>query len=363
MVFIQAEIEVLALCAWCKDLPACGCRNIPLRVIEVLKDYSLIKQTRNQLAYRVSPAGYELLSRNGFDYTDENLYRSVGATLARRLQTAEITSFFWSYGADVFLDSPPAETGVNVFLPSFALRRQKHANILGGTKLTGFYYGKDTVFIPYFIAEDNNGIYPEVEQRTFRSETLLCGKRPHIIYTGEGDLQQIIKTVSYKKERSRKSTTVYYKDAMDNFNCPVALIPLTADGMRQLRILSVPDYRQRLVKNILGADYLPPTSTQSDGRNKTENIIIGIDCNILRFENAVKSKRPTKIFVLPFQAEAVQKIVAGSKAQCFVLNLQETEEFLGLSNTLPEINNKPFQTEKGEYIYVPALGKGKKDRR
>lgn len=43
-----------------------------------------------------------------------------------------------------------------------------------------------------------------------------------------------------------------------------------------VRILSVPDYRQRLAKNILGIDYLPPTSTQSDGRSKTENFIIGI---------------------------------------------------------------------------------------
>ena len=166
--------------------------------------------------------------------------------------------------------------------------------------------------------------------------------------------------MSIKKERSRISTTVYYKDAIDKFNCPVALIPLTEDGMRQLRILSVPDYRQRIVKNILGTDYLPPTSIRSDGRSKTENYIIGIDCNILRFENAVKSEKPTKIFVLPFQAEAVQRIVSGTKVQCFVLNLEETEEFLRVPYVLPEINNKPFQTGKGEYIDVPPLGKNKK---
>lgn len=363
MIFVQAEIEVLALCAWCKDLHAYGCRNIPQRVLDVLLDYGLIRHTRNGLSYRVSPIGYELLSRNGFDYTGDNLYRSVGATLDRRLQTAEITSFFWRYGADVFRNTPAAENEDNVFLPSFALRRQKSTNILGTTKLTGFYYSKDTVFIPYYIARENNGVYPEVEQRTFRSETLISGRRPHIIYTGEGDLNKIIETVSCKKERSKKATTIYYKDAMDKFNCPVALVPLTEDGMRQLRILSVPDYRQRLVKNILGNDYLPPTSAQSDGRNKTENFIIGIDCNILRFENALKSKKITNIFVLPFQAETVQELVHGTKAKCYVLNLQETEEFLGLPNTLPEIKNTPFQTGKGGYIHVPPLGKGKKDRR
>lgn len=164
------------------------------------------------------------------------------------MQMAEITSFLWRLGVNVFQNTPPTDQAENVFLPSFALRRNKHVNILGGTRLAGFYYAKNTVFIPYFITEDNNGVYPEVEQRTFRSEMLSCGKRPHIIYTGNGELQEIINTVSLKKERSAKSTSIYYKDAMDRFACPVAIVPLTEDGMRQLKILSVPDYRQRLVK-------------------------------------------------------------------------------------------------------------------
>ena len=363
MTFDKAEIEVLSLCAWCRDLPVYGCKNIPAKIINDLLELRLIRQSKNGLGYRCTPEAFELLHRAEMNFTQDKTYRSNSDALTRRMQMAEITSFFWRYGANVFPSSPPAEMDSNLFLPSFVFRRQKHSNILGITNLTGFYYAKDTVFIPYYIASENNGVYPEVEQRTFRSETLLSGRRPHIIYTGEGDLDKIIETVSYKKERSKKSTTVYYKDAMDKFNCPVALVPLTEDGMRQLRILSVPDYRQRLVKNILGKDYLPPTSAQSDGRNKTDDFIIGIDCNILRFENALNSKKTTNIFVLPFQAETVQEMVHGTKAKCYVINLQETEEFLGLPNTLPEINYTPFQTEKGEYIHVPPLGKGKKDRR
>lgn len=359
MKFDQAEIEVLALCAWCKNMPLSVSRNIPAEILDVLLFFKLIRPSRNGVGYRCTPNGYDLLHRAEIGYSQDKSYRSSGEVLMRRLHTAEITSFFWRYGADVFCDSPPAEMLSNIFLPSFALRRQPHANILGGSRLTGFYYAKDTTFIPYYVPKENNGIYPEVEQRTFRSETLLNGRSPHIIYTGEGDLQEIITTVSYKKERSKKSTTVYYKDAMDKFNCPVALVPLNSDGIRQLRILSVPDYRQRLVKNILAKDYLPPLTPQSDGRNKTTNFIIGIDCNIKRFENAIKTKKQTYIFVLPFQVDAVLKITEGTNAECFVLDLQQTEEFLGISNDLPEINYKPFQTGKGEYIHVPPLGKGK----
>ncbi len=359
MTFDKADIEVLALCAWCRDLPVNGCRNIPAKIINDLLELKLIRQSKNGFGYRCTPEAFKLLNRAEMEFAQDKTYRTNADALTRRMHTAEITSFFWVCGADVFVKTPPAENQDNVFLPSFVFRRQKHANILGGAKLTGFYYQNKTVFIPYYITKENKGIYPDVEQRTFRFETLVDGRTPHVIYTGPGDLQEIIDTVCYITDRPKKSTTVNYKDAIEKFNCPVAFMPLNSDGIRQLRILSVPNYRQRLVKNILGKDYLPPLTPQSDGRNKTTNFIIGIDCNINRFENAIKTKKQTYIFVLPFQVEAVLKITEGTNAECFVLDLQQTEEFLGISNDLPEINNKPFQTGKGEYIHVPPLGKGK----
>lgn len=195
MVFTQAEIEVLALCAWCKDLPVNGCRNIPAEILDTLLFLRCIRQSRNGIGYRCTPEGFEILRQAEIEYTQDKSYRSNSDVLLRRLQTAEITSFFWRYGADVFCDHPPAEKQTDIFLPSFALRRKQHANILGGTKLAGFYYSKDIAFIPYYITRENNGIYPDVEQRTFRAETLLCGRHPHIIYTGNGNLQDISDTV------------------------------------------------------------------------------------------------------------------------------------------------------------------------
>ena len=260
----------------------------------------------------------------------------------------------------MFAETPPAEKQENIFVPSFALRRQKHADILGGNKLIGFYYTRDTVFIPYFIAEDNGGVFPEIEQRSFRSELFLQGRSPHIIYTGYGKLGELIQTVSYKKERSERATSSYYKDAMGQFNCPVAIVPMDEDGMRQLRILSVPDYRQRLLKNILGESYLPPTSPLFDARTKSENCIIGFDCNILRFEKALKSKKPTNIFVLPFQREYVYNLVNGTNATCYVIEFEDAEKYYGLPHSLPAIDRNTFQTGKGGYVDVPLLGKTKK---
>ena len=297
------------------------------------------------------------------NYEQDKTYRTDRDTLLRRFQLAEIMAFLWRYGVDVFAEAPPAEKQSNIFLPSFALRRSHHANFLGGAKLTGFLYTKDTVFIPYYIEKDNNGIFPEIEQRNFRADMLLCGRQPHIIYTGEGNLKNLIETVSYKKERPKNATTTYYKDAMGLFNCPVAIVPMDEDGMRQLRILSVPNYRQRLMKNLLEENYLPPTSPMFDGRTKSENFIIGFDCNILRFENAVRSQKPTNIFVLPSQSAFVQSLVGGTNAKCFVIEYEDVEDYFGLPHTLPTIDRTPFQTGKGNYVDVPLLGKNKKTGR
>ena len=360
MHFNKAEIEVLRLCAWCKDLSTNGCRNIPAEILDCLLNLQLIRLSKNKLSYRCTPSGIALLQGAEMNYEIDRTYRTDSEAITRRHQAAEIMSFFWRYGIDVFAESPPAEKQGSTFLPSFALRRIHGADFFGGAKLTGFLYVNDTVFIPYFVTKDGNGLYPELEQRRFRADSFQRGRTPYILYTGEGNLEKLISTISHKKERSRKATTTYYKDAMGLFNCPVAIVPMDEDGMRQLRILSVPNYRQRLLKNILGESYLPPTSPLFDARTKSENCIIGFDCNILRFEKALKSKKPTNIFVLPFQREYVYNLVNGTNATCYVIEFEDAEKYYGLPHSLPAIDRSTFQTEKGGYVDVPLLGKTKK---
>lgn len=360
MHFNSAEIGVLRLCAWCKDLPANGCRNIPAETLESLVQFNLIRLSRNKLGFRCTPKGIALLQDAEMEYEQDKTYRTDTEHMLRRYQVAEIMAFFWRYGVDVFAEAPPAEKQSNIFLPAFALRRSHNANFFGNAKLTGFYYAEDFAFIPYYITKDSGGVYPEIEQRNFRADMLLQGRKPHILYTGEGNLVKLVETISYKKERSARATSSYYKDAMGQFNCPVAIVPMDEEGMRQLRILSVPDYRQRLMKNLLGENYLPPTSPMFDGRTKSENHIIGFDCNILRFENAVRTKKPTSIFVLPFQSKFVEKMVEGSNATSYVIEYDEVENYFGLPPKLPTIDRTPFQTGKGNYVDVPFLGKTKK---
>lgn len=366
MIFTCAEIDVLALCAWCKDLPVDKTQIFPQDIIDLLCSLKLIRQIRCGLSYRVTPEGYALMQRSGFDFEPDKGYRSQGSVLTRRLQTAEITGFFWRYGADVFCKNPHTEKGTKKFLPSFALRRKTFANVLGGTRLAGFCYTDLYTFIPYYISSENDGIYADVEQRTFRSETLLCKRKPFVLYTGTGTFENILEFLVTQRCKKEKNTTDSYKTAAEKFGCPVAVVPLNENGIRQLRILEIPEYRDKLIRHILGKDYLTPTITQSDGLSKTtkEHYIIGIDCNFLRFESVIKeSKTNTHIILLPEQVDAVGKFLKGKSAILHSLDTEIVEQFLGIPHGIKNPPASPFQTEKGDYVYVPLIRQDKTARR
>lgn len=365
MIFTQADIGVLRLCAWCKDLPAPICRNIPADTLEWLEILSYIRKAESGPSYRMTPKGISFLEQIGFSVSSDGQYRS-GDILGRRLQTAEITAFFWRFGVDVFCEAPRAEKGTETFLPSFALRRKEASNILGGSRLCGFYYTDNTVFVPYYIAPDNEGIYPGVEQRTFRAESLSLGKAPHILYTGNGSLGDILRLVQSEKVKKEKCTTDSFKAATPKFNCPVAVVPLDENGMRQLRILGTPDYKELILRSLLGKNYLPPVISQSDGRNKENKTtyIVGFDCNISRFESVIQQcKGEPHIILLSTQFNTIEPYFYGRNVAVSAVDITDVERLLGIPDTLPQLPETPFLTGKGETIYVPPIRQTEKVRR
>lgn len=314
----------------------------------------LLRLSRCGLSYRATPIGYEVLQKGGFDYTPDKQYRGKGTVLDRRLETAEITGFFWRYGADVFLSAPHAEKEGLAFLPSFALRRKTYANVLGGTRLAGFLYTEATAFIPYYITPQSEGVYANVEHRTFRAESLLCGRIPVVLYTGAGTLEQLIQAVTAGRCKKERSTTDSYLAALDKFGCEAALVPMDESGMRQLRILSVPGYKEKLLRQLLGKDFLPPVLKQSDGRSKKMNghFLIGIDCNIARFGEAImQTDIKPHIIVLTTQAPALQTYLTGQNVVLHPIEMKAAEAILGIPHELPALNISPFRTGKGEYLY------------
>ncbi len=216
MIFTKTEIDVLKLSAWCKDIPVKQTNIFPAETIETLLSFKLIRPSKCGLSYRCTVFGYELLNKIGFHYSQDKYYRGKGSALTRRINNASITGFFWRYGADVFRTDPCCDSKQSVFLPSFVLRKKVSSNILGGSRLSGFLYTPEFTFIPYYIMPECAGLYADSEQRTFLSESLLCGRKAAVLYTGTGELpgyhqNDLFSSIQIKKDNYRFLLSCYGK--------------------------------------------------------------------------------------------------------------------------------------------------------
>ena len=354
LIFSKLEIEVLRLCAWCKDIPLDSAVFLTDGPIQILLRLGCLRLSKCGTSYRVTPEGFRVLDAAGYHHEPDRQYRGRGKILDRRIQTAAITTFFYRCGADVFLNLPKPQTERLSFLPAFALRRNKGSNILGGTRLAGIAYTSSAAFIPYFISDDDKGIYANVEARIFMSNHLLCGRTPIVLYTGKPHLAELIEAAQKARGKSPKSTTETYADAAYRFSCPVFYIPLSMDGVRQFQIVSHMGYRERLMKYLLGKDYSPSILPHLDAQHKKsgELFLIGIDCDFIRMRRALETVRmPIHIIVLEFQLAAVSSLLRGENA---ILHTLET----GAAETILELNypqlpiSIPYQTDKGGCLVV-----------
>lgn len=344
LLFTRAEIDWLKIGAVCKDLPP----DIWTQTAQTLLRLGLIRPNRQGTSYRLTPEGYKLLDRIGFPYFRDKTYRCDPAVIQRRMQTAELMLFLDRLGADVFLQSPADKKEALSFLPSVMLRQKTASNVLGNTRLYGFVYAPETVFIPYRITEDDRGLYAQNEERIYHVNSLLRGRKPNVIYTGQSTPENLMQTLMRQKPKGKRDHTDSYLSAMQRFSCPVCLVPLSDNGLRQLRIMTVPGYREKLCRYLLGSQYGKPDNQWHDAVHSRsgEQYQIGIDLNCKDFNKGL----PKHLIVLDFQRETAQKLLIGQDIILHTIEIKKVEQILELPIALPDLSAEPYRTEEGGYL-------------
>ena len=345
MFISNTEILLLRPCAWCKDLPA-ESSFLPKEETACLFLSGLIRKSRNGLSLRVTDTGFELLNRIGFEYERDIQFRGAGHLIDKRLQTAELLLFLFQGKTDVFCSAVPDRNNPPSFMPSFTLRREKNKNPLGTARFNGILYTKDTAAALYYISEHNDGLYPETERNTFTMNILTGGRKSAAAFTGAGELEEILRVM---RQKSTRSNALPVLDAARRLDCPVCFFPLSVNGARQMRIISVNDWRKEIAQHILKSKYSPPSHKWYDAEEK---ILVGIDMDIPRMETA--AEYGVHIILLDWQAEAAKEILRGRKAVLHPISTKTAEEILKLPPELYLKTSEPYITEKGEYLSAPV---------
>lgn len=125
MLYTNAEIELLKLCAWCRDLPA-GSTFLNKENLRALTASGQLRISRNGQSVRITESGKHTFDNLGLHFDYDSKSRGMGNYLIRRLNTANLMLFFFGGKTDVFCSSVPDRNSPLSFLPSFALRREKN---------------------------------------------------------------------------------------------------------------------------------------------------------------------------------------------------------------------------------------------
>ena len=195
--------------------------------------------------WRLTPAGYAWLSEQGFPMQADRHTQRVN----RRFENAAVILTMYAAGIDPFADEVPSLREHDGYLPASALRAKEGQHPLGSNLVSGFLWLGDTLFAVH---------YPKSAQRVVIQREIdcaqsvmlgggcteqayfLCGSSYADIYRELLDDQplQSGKKVSYAQ---------FYQQVS-----PAYLLPCNKDGVLQLRLMQVANYRPRLAK-MLGA--------------------------------------------------------------------------------------------------------------
>ena len=145
---------------------------------------------------------------------------------------------------------------------------------------------------------------------------------------------------------------------------PVFLLSCDDTGAMQLRLMSVPNYRQRLTQAALKAQYRPPPEDlpSLDALFQGMPFVMAADMDLRRIDTALKTayeRGYSQIAVAALEGQAETVLFARyrdtGRARVFILTKAALTEVLGEPLQLHAPSRKQFLTEKGEVVDAPLI--------
>ena len=353
MLISKAEMIALQIVGEYTDAPAemlMGKQGLPL--CEML-GHGYLKFSENKSSLRLTKAGAEILSKIGVNVKIG--IRSTGRKLQRKLQGAQAAMFLSSLGINVFVSSVPKSIFEPMYLSSAELRRQKYSNVLGMSKFLGLLYAKEVSYVVYNIsglAARAEIFYPQTDEDIFTREIISANNPAEILYVSDKSLYEM--AAAFVETQSNKTPTEKIKhgcgfyQAIERFNVPMKLVsmPESAD---QLRIMLTEDYRDKLARYMLNADYAWTAADFVDSKMlgfKDGYFIVFIDFDVKKLERALSIIHDLHILVLKEQIPALKILLQNRKAKIYSITSSEAFEVLGIPPPV-NMNLEQYKTAEG----------------
>ena len=375
MLFDTRDFEFLKLTGLCRYMPTGLNRKydspcFARRVISNLQTHRMIKLLSDKMSYKLTKKGREVLEEIGITFVKDARTNLKKKSYVSKLKNAHINVMLHLAGVNVYYKTARELSGIECgYMSSLVLRSDNSMKVLSGAKFLGILKLEEVAYIPYYVEERNSWMYPVFEREVYRSQvdSIREVKDIKLILFGE-TLEELWLNIapsieSTKVENGQKPFYI----SLEEIGSEYLLLPLGRDGVLQLKLMTLCDYKKRIAKALRCEENNVQGLSECDGWKDGMPFIVGVDFNIKRVLRGLKqiekydnTLKPV-VCCLPFQKSTYLKVLKRfSTIKPFVFPISLNDIY----NVFPEVRDsdlriEPVSKKRGEYIEVPEVNHSK----
>ena len=362
MMLSQRDFDILRLLRWCRMIRSKElCEAFSKDEVMNLSAAQMIRFSDAAKAWCLTPCGNRVLGSSGFALPPAKAPTYREPDITRRLRLAQIVTTTYSAGVNVFLtkaaelQSPPS-----LFLPF--LHRNRGSNPWGSTRVAALLHTGNLMCAIHWVSPGIGCVALTDELTAFQNHTAAIPAKQRAMIFAASSYEEIIAELEAVQE-NRNTRLQSYREVYDCLKLPLFLMPCNDTGCLQLRILSIPNYRELLARIILKSHYAPPPAGRPmyDALYQGVPFVMAADMDLRRIDAVVEAAHSDglsqiALAALPEQVEAVlnRRYRETGKARVFTITESALRELLGsvAPYAPPDL---PFYTSEGSVLDVPPL--------
>ncbi len=338
--------------------------------LAVLTAFGLIKLHESSGALVITAQGRELLDTILCGKLPNIKQPYHQAAIDRRLRLSRLTLTAYRAGVNVFTTRVEELAASPTLFPS-SITRDRGYNPWGSTRVAALLRLPELVASLHYVAPGigNIAFVDEINVLVNQSARIK-GAAKAFIFAGESyaDIIAELRDCNHGEDAKK----VRYGDAYRASTFPIHLLPCNDTGAKQLRIMSVPGYRQWFAKATLQSEYAPPPPgvPEWDAMFRGAPFVMAADMDLRRIDRAVAAAKrrgfpAVSMAALEAQASDVlyPRYADTGKAKVFVLTPEMEGELFGDRLALHAPEATPYRNAKGEYINAPLIQAARKSGR
>ena len=356
-------MDVLRLLCWCQNVRPDDLSSISTETErENLITLGLIKRHQRSDTLLLTNSGRAFLQA-ALEGDVPNLTLSYhDAAIERRVRLSSLMMTAYHAGINVFTITANSLAEPSTLFIT-AITRSRGHNPWGSARVGAIAHLGSTYYAVHYIYSGIGRMAVNDELAAFHNHTNFGKDTQRAFLFAGASYADIIEELKVRDEK-RDTKLIRYSEAYRGLHYPVHLLSCDETGARQLQIMCVPNYREKLAGLMLKGAYQPPPDDAPawDGMFNGSPFVVGVDMNLRRIDAAVKFAKkkdclPILLAALDGQGDAVllSRYRDAGDAKVYTVTEKVLTKLFDRKPSIYTPPRTPYLTGKGDVIDAPLI--------